>query len=241
MKFIAELAVTKEIKGTWLYYFDGKQIGSQSSTKKSITFSSPAYEVGTPHTIRVTFQGQMEGEEITSDQEIHLPLIHILYDRSEQKDQFAIRFTKVSKVEGQWGIIVRDQEGKIVDLCSSIYSKDLTYNCKLPLLKEGKYTISFVFKGTFDKMYSFANYGFIQKGILAVNDKDKPGTLERKKPGILSGDKIPKLIQEAEKEKRSQEEKSDNWYMIMMFILVVVIIILLKLKFRTSVNKFFSR
>jgi hypothetical protein len=183
----------------------------------------------------------MVGEDVYSQHEIHLPRVQIHYDRKEKKDSFAISFTEITKVNGQWGIIVRDQKGKLIDVCSTIFSKDAAYSCKLPVLEEGKYTVSFLFNGTFDKMYSFADYGFIQNGLLRVNDKKSKGTLQLQKPeNSPSGDKISNLIKNANKEKSSKKEEYNNWYMAIMFVLVLVILLLLHWRVRIFINNRFS-
>jgi hypothetical protein len=122
------------------------------------------------------------------------------------------------------------------------YFLDATYNCKLPVLEEGEYTVSFLFNGTFDKMYSFADYGFIQNGFLRVNDKKSKGTLQLQKPeNSPSGDKISNRIKNATKEKSSKIEEYNNWYMAIMFVFVVVILLLLHWRIRIFINKGFSR
>ena len=241
-KFTAELAVPKKAIGKWTYFFNGKQIGSKKGTQ-SIKFQSPLYDVNAPHKVKVTFEGEMVGgSKIVSNQEIHLPKISYHYQQSKEqkyffirkKEVFSIKMSQISRASGRWAIMIKDEDGTLIKLCDTIFSEAFTYRCSVDALDEGKYSITFFFIGTFDKMFHFANYAFWQESELAISDDDLPGTFKLKsKAPPKDSRELTQMIHTAQTE---QMETWKNHLFLSLAIFFIVLIPCLVL-FRSYLNK----
>lgn len=159
------------VNGIWTYYFDHEQmtpVKENGVGSQSVRFSLQALDPQKPHTIRVKFQGMVNGKEYASDRTILMPTLTTAW--KAKKRQLALQLSD-SEAYGKWLVAVRDSKQQLVQVCSVLTEEKLA--CDLSQLPVATYAITVLFSGeSQDFDYAFKQTGQLdlQTGKLQLDE-----------------------------------------------------------------------